>query len=247
MSRPKPPTPKLEPPVEVVVYDELEPCPYIDGETARMPLRLQLQRSRERFDMLMDRGDRRVGQMVYRPTCPTCQACVCVRIPTGDFRPTRSQRRVWKLNQDLVVHEHPPRITEARVALFNRHKLERGLGTSPMTPHAYVGWLVNTFADTREQSFWLGDRLVGVSIIDVGSTCSSAVYFYFDPDLADRSLGTFAILYGIEWARRQNLQWHYLGLWVAGNRHLEYKTRFHPQERLCGGVWRRYDREDPAQ
>ena len=40
------------------------------------------------------------------------------------------------------------------------------------------------------------------------------VYSFFDPEEADRSLGTFMILDHIERARRMGLPYVYLGYWV---------------------------------
>jgi arginine-tRNA-protein transferase len=39
------------------------------------------------------------------------------------------------------------------------------------------------------------------------------------------------------------LRYLYLGLYVADCRHLAYKARFLPHERLVNGEWRRFDRE----
>lgn len=222
---------------EILVYDGIEPCPYLEGQAARMPLRLQLRHSSERFDRLLSEGDRRVGQMLYRPSCPTCSECVDVRIEVDSFRASRSQRRVWNKNRDLRVEMGRASVDDLRLALFNRHKLERGLGTNPLDREAYVGWLVRSCTDTRELSFFDGDRLIAVTVVDVGHETASAVYTYFDPDESARSLGTFAVLTGIEWARQQGFSHYYLGLYVRANAHLNYKAQFKPQQRLVSGRW----------
>lgn len=222
---------------EIVVYDGVEPCPYIEGNAARMPLRLQLRHSSERFDRLLAEGDRRVGQMLYRPCCPACSACIDVRVPVARFAPTRGQRRIWRRNADISVTMARPTVDDRRLELFNRHKLERGLGTNRLDRDAYTGWLIRTCTDTRELAFRLDDRLVAVSVLDLGLESASAVYTYFDPDESARSLGTFAVLAAIEWARRENLSYLYLGLLVEQNVHLNYKAKFNPQERLVAGRW----------
>ncbi len=231
---------------EILVYDGVEPCPYIPGRRARMPLRLQLSHDPRRFDALLAEGDRRVGPMLYRPRCPNCKACIDVRIPVADFRRSRSHRRVWRRNRDLRVVEREPVADEEHLGLFNAHKLSRALGRAPLDLPGYVGWLVRTFTDTREFGFYAGDRLVGVGIVDVGHRATSAVYFYFDPAESRRSLGVYSILYAIEWARQRGFVYHYLGLYVADNPHLSYKGRFLPQERLEDGAWRRYERTGRA-
>ena len=70
----------------------------------------------------------------------------------------------------------------------------------------------------------------------------SMVYSFFDPDEADRSLGTFMILDHIERASRMGLPYVYLGYWVAGSRKMDYKGRFLPQERLMPDGWSRVEK-----
>jgi arginine-tRNA-protein transferase len=67
----------------------------------------------------------------------------------------------------------------------------------------------------------------------------SAVYFYFDPDLDDRSPGTFNVLWLLEECRRRGIPWLYLGYHVTGGRGMAYKTTFRPHQILgADGVWR---------
>ena len=63
------------------------------------------------------------------------------------------------------------------------------------------------------------------------------VYSFFDPEEAERSLGTFMILDHIERAKRMGLPYVYLGYWVRDSRKMDYKARFLPQERLMPDGW----------
>jgi len=226
---------------EQVVHDELEPCPYLDGRRARLPLRWQFEDlSPTEVDRALDQGDRRVGRMLYRTACPDCQACEPLRIPVDRFVPTRGQRRVARRNQDVRVELGPAEFSAERLALYNRHKFERGLAQreSPMTRSGYEGWFLRSCMRIREMRYLVGDRLVGVGILDVGERDSSSVYFFFDPDESRRSLGTWSTMVEIEWLRRRGGRYHYLGLYVADCRHLAYKGLFHPHERRVDGRWR---------
>ncbi len=60
----------------------------------------------------------------------------------------------------------------------------------------------------------------------------SAVYFYFDPELAARSPGTYNVLWLVQEARRRGLPWLYLGYYVPGSPSMAYKAGFHPHEIL---------------
>lgn len=230
-------------PREVVVYDQLEPCPYLDGQTARLPLRFQRRAlTPADVDASLARGDRRVGEMLYVPSCPACNACEPLRVPVAEFVPTRSQKRVWKANQDLTVTVGPASCSPEKLALFNRHKLERGLARreEPMSEEAYSRWFVRSCVQTVELRYAEGDRTLAVSVLDLGARDASSVYVYFDPDAARRSLGTFSALFEIAWLRHQGGRFYYLGLYVADNRHISYKARFLPHERLIRGTWTRF-------
>ena len=69
----------------------------------------------------------------------------------------------------------------------------------------------------------------------------SMVYSFFDPEVAERSLGTFMILDHIAQARALGLHYLYLGYWVEGSRKMDYKARFRPQERLLPQGWQRVE------
>ncbi len=222
------------------------PCPYLEGRVAVLPTRWYPRIEPDRFDQLLAASDRRVGRTLYRPACPACTACQAIRIPLADFRMRRSQRRVWRRNQDLRVTVGPPRVDAERLTLFNRHKLERGLADRPTTARAYQEWLVTSCVRTVETRYHLGDRLVAVGILDLGRRAASSVYFYFDPDLSRRGLGTFSVLAECAWLRRQGLDWYYLGLYVRDCPQLAYKARFTPHERLVDGSWRRFEEPEPA-
>lgn len=231
---------------ELVVHDEPEPCPYLEGETARLPLRQPLgPLSPAAFDEALAQGDRRTGTLLYRPSCPSCHACESLRIPAAELRMTRSQRRVWKKNQDLRVEVGPATFSEEKLRLMNRHKLERGLSREgrPMSARAYAAWFLRSCARTLEMRYLLDGALLGVGIVDVGARDSSSVYFYFDPDHSDRSLGTFSVLWECAWLVRHGGRHHYLGLYAERSPHIAYKARYFPHERLIGGEWRRF--EDP--
>ncbi|MBI4579408.1 MAG: arginyltransferase, partial [Planctomycetes bacterium] len=76
-----------------------------------------------------------------------------------------------------------------------------------------------------------GGRLVGVGILDFDGEAASTVYCYFDPD--DRgSLGTFNILWTIDYCRRLDVPWVYLGYHIADCPKMNYKTQFRPNEVL---------------
>ncbi len=236
--------------MEVLVRDELEPCVYLDDLQARLPLRWQLRPVvGEAFDASLVMGDRRVGRAFYRPSCPGCRACETIRVPVADFRPSRTQKRVWRRGlRELEVQLAAPTMSDEHVVLFNRHRHGRDLARheGDMPPEGYDAWLVQTCCESVEIRYLRGGELIGVAIMDVGETATSAVYTYFDPAHSDLSPGVFSVLWQIEWARRMEMEHLYLGLYIAGNRHMTYKVGFMPHERRAAGEpvpeWERYER-----
>ncbi len=233
----KPYTPHSQ---EQIVYDGIDSCSYLENRRQRTPLRYQfVDMSPEALDKSLDGGDRRVGRMVYRTDCPSCTACEPIRVPVQSFRASKSQRRIMRKNEDVRVLMSPASFSTEKLKLFNRHKLERDLSTSgnPYSRSGYERWLTKTCVDTREFRYMLGDKLIGVSILDFGKQDISSVYFYFDPDHADRSLGTFSALFEIQWMRSEGMRHYYLGLYVEECSRLNYKSRYYPHQRLIQGRW----------
>ncbi len=227
-----------------VVWDQLEECPYLPGEVARLPLRLPLtQLPPEVFDAALASGERRTGRMLYRTRCPACSACEALRVPVARFRPTDSQRRAWRRNEGQVTLEMgKPELSWEHLELYNRHKIERGLATrdEPLGAQGYRNWLVDTCADTREVRYLVGGKLIAVSILDFGHKSVSSVYHYFDPDESKRSMGVYSVLKEIELCALAGIDWYYLGFFVKACSHLAYKATYWPHQRRVGGVWHEF-------
>lgn len=224
-----------------VIWDQSEPCPYLPDQVARLPLRVPPTRlSAAQLDEQLEEGDRRSGRLLYRPSCPACNACEALRVDVQAFEANKSQRRTWRRNVDeLTITVGPPKVDAVRLTLYNRHKLERGLSRSGDATGelAYRQWLVDSLCPTVEVDYWLADRLIAVSIVDLGATAASSVYHYFDPDESKRSLGVFSALAEMAWLKQRGLRWYYLGLYVHACDRLNYKAEYRPHERRVGGQW----------
>jgi arginyl-tRNA--protein-N-Asp/Glu arginylyltransferase len=232
-----------EPP-EWIVYDAPVRCPYLPGETARLPLRLPARRLRpHEFAQRLRAGDRRQGLLLYRPSCPTCRACEAIRIDVSAFTPDKTQRRIFRRGEVALRSSiGRPSLTPEKVALYNRHKRERGLliGDGLIDADGYERFLIDTCTDTIELTYRCEDRLVGVAIADRAADALSAVYSFYDSSYARLSPGTYSILKQIALCRDWGLRHLYLGLYVADCRAMRYKARYLPHERLIAGRWRRF-------
>ncbi len=223
------------------VFQTLEhPCGYFAGKTARNLVIDPLARGLPQvYGMAVERGFRRSGGHVYRPHCATCRACVAARVAVGEFVPDRSQRRCIKRNEDLTMHVAPAARTDENFALYRRYLAARhaGGGMDDPAEEDFERFLASPWSPTRFVELRAGDELLAVAVTDFLPQGLSAVYTFFSPDHAARSLGTCAILRQIALARAQSLPHLYLGYWIDGHPKMHYKSRFQPLQRLGENGW----------
>ena len=231
------------------------PCPYLDGQFERKVFtHLVGDKAPEMNDLLTQGGFRRSQNIAYRPACETCRACVSVRILAGEFNPSRNMRRVLQVNSDLVGVIHDAEPSTEQYSLFRAYldARHRKGGMSDMTVLDYAMMVEDTHVNTKiieyrrrgPDTFITGrgqGELIAVALSDQMADGLSMVYSYFDPELADRSLGTFMILDHINRAKAMGLPHVYLGYWVNGSRKMNYKMRFLPQEHLGPKGWDRFE------
>lgn len=197
------------------------------------------------YPQALEWGFRRSGDLVYRPHCERCHACIPVRIKIADFRPDRSQRRCLANNVDLVGRIVAAERNRERLALYQRylHQRHRGGGMDQHGAGEFdqflIGrWAHGRFLEIREPA--PSGRLLAVAVTDLIADALSAVYTFYAPDAAARGLGTLAILRQIEWARRDGLPYLYLGYWIDGHAKMDYKRRFSALEAYDGQRWRAF-------
>ncbi len=214
----------------------LRPCPYLPGREERnIAAELAVADAGDIYDAAVRAGFRRSHDIIYRPACPGCEACVPVRIVVAGFAAQGSLARNARRNAALSVTVAPPRADDEQFALFTRYQLarHRGGGMDAMSAREFQGLMrtspVNTFsAEFRDRD----GTLVGVMLADRISDGLSAVYSFFDPDRPGDGLGTYMVLWLIEHARSLGLAYIYLGYWIARSPKMAYKARFRPLEAL---------------
>ena len=235
--------PALPPPVavELTLLGEHD-CNYLPGRPAQSRAVRANRIDPRLYHEFMNANFRRSGDVLYQPVCRSCRACVAVRVPVAEFVASKSQRRVWGKNQDLLVGVGIPEPGDEKFDLYRRYLVDRHDGSMNADDRdGFEAFLYRSPVDTLEFTYRTAEgKLIAVGICDVCDQSLSSVYFYFDPDESRRSPGIFGALYELEFCRRHAVPMYYLGYWVAGCRTMEYKTRFTPTEYLSGdGVWRR--------
>lgn len=225
------------------------PCSYLEGLRARtLFLDPLVHLNTVTYQTLVDQGFRRSGSHVYRPACRGCSRCVPVRVPVDDFRPDRSQRRNWRRNAtQFRLVDSPAAFAPDQFALYQRYLATRhpqGAMAEDNSAESYRRFLVDPWGgETLFLELHLGDRLAGVAVTDRLIHGLSAVYTFFDPELAELGPGSFAVLAQIDLARRLGMSYLYLGYWIGECRKMAYKDRFRPIEAWDGQAWRRFEHD----
>jgi len=223
-------------------------CPYIEGHRERkLFTALQGSGAGALNDKLSKQGFRRSQNVLYRPSCADCTACLSARIRLDAFSPNRSQRKTIRRNAHLRREITSPWATEEQYALFRRYLTARHAegGMADMDIFEFAAMIEETPVRTRVIEYW-DDRAVAsggapilraVCLTDVLDDGLSMVYSLYDPDIPSDSLGTHIILDHLDVARDANLPFVYLGYWVPGSPKMGYKAHFAALEIFKDRVW----------
>jgi arginine-tRNA-protein transferase len=192
------------------------------------------------YQQLIDRGFRRSGCYLYQPACPSCTACISLRIPVDRFKPSRSQRRNWRHNiERYQITPTPAAYNESHYNLYKRYLQQRHPDGAMIcnSPGQYTHFLTCEWAETEFIEFRLDGRLAAVAVSDILPNGTSSIYTFFDPELAADGPGVFALLWQIEYTRQLGKSWVYPGFWIEACEKMKYKTLFRPYEAWNGQFW----------
>jgi arginine-tRNA-protein transferase len=219
-----------------------QPCPYLPGRMERkLFTALQGEHAEKLNNSLSGQGFRRSQNVLYRPSCADCAACLSARIDVSRFKPTKSQRRTLKRNTGLNRRATSPWATEDQYDLFRRYLDSRHAdgGMADMDVFEFAAMIEETPIRSRVIEYTdnsTGD-LTGVCLTDVLGDGVSMVYSFYTPDRPSDGLGNYIILDHIEIARDAGLPYVYLGYWVPGSQKMGYKAKFSGLEVFMGGEW----------
>jgi arginine-tRNA-protein transferase len=226
-----------------------QPCPYLPGKVERkLFTALQGDGAYHLNDVLSHQGFRRSQNVLYRPSCAGCSACLSARIVVADFAPSRGQRRVLRRNTEIRRMARDPCATPAQFQLFRRYLDARHAtgGMADMDMSEFAAMIEESPVRSMVVEYYHGRQLVAVCLTDVLSDGVSMVYSFFAPDLMRDSLGSYVILDHVALAREARLPYVYLGYWVPGSAKMDYKARFQPLEIFADGRWTRQRDADAA-
>lgn len=228
--------------ISIPLYIDTEhECSYLKNHSAQFAyIHPEFNLNTDIYTQLIAQGFRRSGNHVYQPNCMNCSKCISSRITVADFNPSRQQRRTFKKNTDINVSIKPAQFSQAHYALYlkyqqSRHQDGEMANTSEKD---YISFLSSTWCNTFFVEFTCNNQLACVAVVDLLDNALSAVYTFFDPQFATRSLGVYAVLWQIQHAKSLGLDWLYLGYWVENCQKMSYKINFQPLQGLVDNQWR---------
>ncbi len=226
-----------------------QPCPYLEGRMERkLFTALQGDSASRLNDTLSGQGFRRSQNVLYRPSCADCSACLSARINVAEFKASKSQRRTLKRNEGLTRRATSPWATEDQYALFRRYLDSRHAdgGMADMDVFEFAAMIEETPIRSRviEYTDTSSRELIGVCLTDVLADGVSMVYSFYTPDRPRDGLGTYIILDHIDIASAADLPYVYLGYWVPGSQKMGYKAKFSGLEVYMGGAWQKMNNPD---
>jgi len=190
------------------------------------------------MDVYLGSGYRRNGNVIYNMHCPDCQACIPIRINPKEFSVSRNQKKVWNKNRDVTVESAPLSFSEQNLALLQKFLAARYPGRDSSPLDYYTGFFLNHITNTVEMRYSVGERLIGVAIVDLSTAWLNVVFFYFDPAEERRSPGTYNILYLIDFCRQKEIKFTYLGYWIEEVKAMSYKAKFKPHYIYRENTWK---------
>ncbi len=229
----------LEPRMDQFFAEIAVDCPYHLPNDALFYQALFSSLSDRVMELFLASGYRRNGNCIYTMHCLDCAACIPIRLHPHEMLFNRNQRRIAKKNLDIDVEFASIEANERNVALCEKFLRSRYPQKNNDARSYYEGFFCNGIIPGMEIRYFYQGDLVGTGIVDVGHNWMNAVYFYFDPDVAFRSLGTFNILTMIEICLKLDIPYLYLGYYIKDVAAMSYKSRFRPHYLYLNGEWQK--------
>ncbi len=224
--------------LDIIEFSTLKSrCVYLPDKLMKMQYKYIIECNEFVNAQLIKRGWRRFGEYFSRPNCDNCTACQSLRIDVKNFKFSRSQKRVLKKNSDTRILVRKPSVTYEHLELYEKyHRFmvkKKGWDYYSVDAQSYHDLYVKGYATFGNEILYYRDKkLIGVDLIDYLDDGISSIYFYYDPDYANYSLGVFSMLKEIEFAKKRELDWIYLGYYVKDCDSLNYKVNYKPHQIL---------------
>ncbi|MEA2100725.1 MAG: arginyltransferase [Campylobacterota bacterium] len=214
-------------------------CSYLDNQEQNLHYTMIDNCSSSHCQNLIERGYRRFGKMFFRPICSECNECQSIKVDVDNFNFSKSMRRVIKKGSHIKSYIQQPTLSQEHLALFKKYHLfmkdKKDWTYNETSANHYYDSFVNGHNNFGYEVLYFDEeKLIGVDLIDILDDGISSIYFYYDPDYMDYSLGKLSLYNQIKIAKNNNMKWIYLGYYVKDCPSLSYKSHYKPYITLEG-------------
>ncbi len=217
-------------------------CPYLGNrEERKLFTPIELSNANQINNTLSKQGFRRSQNVLYRPSCSKCAACLSARISLESHVISKSQKRLIRYNAGLTRNLIVPNASVEQYNLFSSYINNRHVagGMAEMNYFEYSSMIEETLVKTVLVEYRNNDKdLMGACLTDILDDGLSMVYSFYDSTLTKNSLGSYMILDHVKLAKEMKLNYVYLGYWVKGSPKMNYKANFSGLEIFINNEWR---------
>ncbi|XP_050298318.1 arginyl-tRNA--protein transferase 1 isoform X2 [Anthonomus grandis grandis] len=143
-----------------------------------------------------------------------------------------------QLYANYQMHIHNESIEECGSTEFYNF-----LVNTPLKPKPFSNDAKSPGYGSFHQQYWIDDKLIAVGVIDILPECVSSVYFFYDPDYRELTLGTYGSLREVQLVQElqteiPNLKYYYMGFYIHSCPKMRYKGKLSPSDLLCPETYR---------
>lgn len=157
------------------------------------------------------------------------------------FEPSRFSREKFELYKKYQVHVHndkPEDVTESQFTSFlcKTPFPDDEIEGTPEQWETLNSWVSKWRRGEKlkapkrigptHECYYLNERLIAISILDFLPNGLSSIYFIWDPDYAQLSLGTLLGIREIQMCQELDLGYYYLGYYIEDCAKMKYKAKF---------------------
>jgi len=214
-------------------------CSYLENKNQTIEYKIIQDINIEDSQKFIEHGYRRFGEMYFRPICKGCNECQSIKIDVINYNFSKSERRVFKRASIIKSYIQKPTLTKEHLELFNTYHFnmikKKGWKHSKTTANHYYESFVKGYENFGYEILYFDEKkLIGVDLVDILDDGISSIYFYYDPEYSNLSLGKFSLLNQIKLAQKMGKKWIYLGYYVEDCSSLSYKADYKPYLTLNG-------------
>ena len=237
------------------INTEESPCPYYkDGRISSMAYfaagdinshcfeKSISEKYRKTRFYLMQKGLLGDVFMAAATDCPSCTACVPLRINTAQFEQTKRQKNTLENFYTKKGEMFWTKPIQAP-ALYNLYKkyINQRFPNSPMKDDTQESILGSIMSKTDLLLLTnTSSNLLGYAQVDRWKNEASLDYIVYDPDHSDLFLGNISFLETVRWAQENSISYIYIGT-TNETKALKYKRYYSGLETFNGENWVPYD------